>query len=66
MNPFNKNTEQSPYQKYDHLNEVAKQFENKVPIRRGCPNGQCFCTGKCQEIIGWRDKTIEEKRGRLG
>lgn len=29
----------------------------KVPVRKGCRNkGGCFCTGACQEIIGYRDK----------
>lgn len=31
-------------------------YESKVPIKRGCPNKQCFCTGKCNEIIGYRDR----------
>lgn len=43
--------------KYDFTLGVKKLIETKAPIKRGCPNGQCFCTGKCQEIIGWRDKT---------
>lgn len=38
------------------LSEFIKLKENKEPIRRGCTNGTCFCTGKCQEIIGWREK----------
>jgi hypothetical protein len=25
-----------------------------VPIRKGCSNANgCFCTGACQEIVGW-------------
>lgn len=41
------------------MEEIADDFKNKEPIRRGCDaarQGGCFCTGKCQEIIGWRDK----------
>jgi hypothetical protein len=34
---------------------------NKVAIKRGCQNQNCFCTGKCNEIIGWREKLINEK-----
>lgn len=34
----------------------------KVPIRRGCyATMGCFCTGACQEIVGYRDATPEEK-----
>jgi len=42
---------------YDAMKE---QTNGKVAIRKGCPNQQCFCTGKCQEIIGWRDKLPNE------
>jgi len=27
-------------------------------IRKGCPNKQCFCTGACQEIVGWREREV--------
>ena len=27
-----------------------------VPVRKGCKNKECFCTGECQKIIGYRDK----------
>ena len=39
--------------------EAAKVKEKsvRIPITRGCPNttngGACFCTGKCQEVIGY-------------
>jgi hypothetical protein len=33
----------------------AKMEFDKIPIKRGCSNRQCFCTGKCNEIIGYRD-----------
>lgn len=42
---------------YDAMKE---QTNGKVAIRKGCPNQQCFCTGACQEIIGWRDKLPNE------
>ena len=41
-------------------NAIKEQTKGKVAIRKGCPNQQCFCTGKCQEIIGWRDKLPNE------
>ncbi len=50
---------------HSEFKESAKKdmfdFANKnEPIRRGCNNGGlCFCTGACQEIIGWREKTNE-------
>ena len=33
---------------------------NKISIKRGCQNNQCFCTGKCNEIIRYRDKLFNE------
>jgi len=45
---------------YDKMKSLAN--DDKVPIRRGCNvEGGCFCSGKCQEIVGWRDKTLQEK-----
>jgi len=32
----------------------------KVPILKGCPNKTCFCTGACQQIIGYRNAEIGE------
>jgi hypothetical protein len=46
----------SPY----NYSEKDVRTNTKVPIKRGCPNKQCFCTGKCNEIIGWRDKLSNE------
>lgn len=40
------------------LLEIGKHFDNKEPIRKGCANTQCFCTGDCHEIIGWRERRI--------
>jgi hypothetical protein len=40
-----------------------KKMDRKVPIKKGChaaANGGCFCTGACQEIIGYRDKLPNE------
>lgn len=43
--------------KYDFIGIARDQHAKQVPIRKGCRNTQCFCTGACQKIIGWRDKT---------
>lgn len=40
----------------DHISRIrSEQMVEMTPVLRGCPNGQCFCTGKCREIIGYRD-----------
>jgi hypothetical protein len=43
-----------------NYNAMKEQTNEKVAIRKGCQNQQCFCTGACQEIIGWRDKLQNE------
>lgn len=47
----------------NYIKDKMKLEENKdkVPIYRGCQNQSCFCSGKCREIIGWREKTFLEK-----
>lgn len=50
--------------KMEYISEFKKRLETQVPIRKGCKaaaEGGCFCTGKCQEIIGWRDKQPGEE-----
>ena len=37
------------------IQKLLFQKKTKQPIYRGCPNRECFCTGKCKEIIGYRD-----------
>ena len=37
-------------------NSVEPEKSTKVAVRRGCHNTECLCAGKCNEIIGWRDK----------
>lgn len=44
------------------LNDLNKLNEKSVPILRGCPNSQCFCTGKCKEIVAYRDRVPGEIR----
>lgn len=44
---------------FDSIGPTVTEFvknSRKVPVKRGCPNKQCFCTGKCEEIVGYRDK----------
>lgn len=50
-----------PYTKEDALNDIADLHKKKVPIKRGCSNAQCFCTGACNEIIGYRDRLPGEQ-----
>ncbi len=53
-------------EKLDYFEAMKKFSEEKVAIRKGCPNiGGCHCPGTCQEIIGWRDKTESEKNPHL-
>lgn len=33
--------------------KYQKLIEGKKPIYKGCLNEQCFCTGRCREIVGW-------------
>lgn len=42
------------------IKNFISEKDNKIPIKRGCPNKQCFCTGKCNEIIGYREKLPNE------
>jgi hypothetical protein len=44
--------------KNDVLNAVRQvELNPRVPIYRGCnSNGACFCSGRCREIIGYRDR----------
>lgn len=37
--------------------DYIAEKDNNIAIKRGCSNKNCFCTGKCNEIIGFRDKT---------
>lgn len=37
--------------------EINDKYFNKVPIYKGCGNTQCFCSGACREIVGWREKS---------
>jgi hypothetical protein len=45
----------------DRMRDIFTQ--RKVPVKRGClaaKMGGCFCSGKCNEIVGYRDKLPDE------
>lgn len=46
---------------FTYLKEFNKNhsINTKKPILRGCKNRQCFCTGKCREIIGYEENYVE-------
>lgn len=47
---------------YQNNTKLDKTEEiNEVPIYRKCENEQCYCTGICKEIVGYRKKDILEK-----
>jgi hypothetical protein len=46
---------------YNYVNLTKMREQGKVPIVRGCKNAQCFCTGKCRDIIGFRELHPLEK-----
>lgn len=44
-------------------NDIANAYLNKIiakdtriPIKKGCNNKVCYCTGDCQKIIGYVDE----------
>lgn len=38
------------------LSDDSKKKPTRVPIYRGCSAREgCFCSGKCKEIVGYRD-----------
>lgn len=38
---------------------IGNNHDHTVAIYKRCPNAgkPCFCTGECQEIIGYRENT---------
>lgn len=50
------NEEQRKLSFSDYLLQFRKKQTEYEPIYRGCLNQQCFCSGKCKEIIGYRHK----------
>lgn len=45
---------------FDYNDPKENSQPDKIPIYRGCANTQCFCTGSCKEIIGYRDRQFGE------
>lgn len=57
------NNKESIYNaKKELFDEIEKFNEKNVSILRGCPNQSCFCTGKCKEIVGYRERVPGEIR----
>lgn len=52
-----------PYDDYvKEKQAILDAVGGKVPITADCPaKGPCACTGRCQEIIGYRDPLPGEK-----
>ena len=44
----------------EDLKDQLDKTKNKIPIKKGCVNSHCFCTGACQEVVGYRDKHPQE------
>lgn len=61
MKKLTKTTENELSNKYYEGLNFFLSKERRVPIKRGCPNKECFCTGRCNEVIGYRDKIPGEK-----
>lgn len=36
--------------------QIHEALKDKIPVLRGCENQVCYCTGKCQEVVGYRDR----------
>ena len=49
--------------KYTPAAKIAEELKDKVPVYAPCPSkgAPCFCTGACQVVIEYRDKTEIEK-----
>ena len=37
---------------------LLQNKDKRINVERGCPNSQCFCTGKCKEIIGYWENGV--------
>lgn len=48
---------------YKEMRSVKKSKPSveRVPILRGCKNSACFCTGRCHDVIGYREKLPGEQ-----
>lgn len=50
----------------DKTYQITDALKDKIPVRRGCENTQCYCTGKCQEVVGYRDRLPGEVGSFIG
>jgi len=39
---------------------MDKVTEPMEAIYRGCPTEVCYCTGRCREIVGWKNTKTNE------
>lgn len=47
----------------NYLHQSKDEPPKRIPILRGCgANGPCFCTGRCRDIIGYRDPLFPGER----
>ena len=40
------------------ISTLLQNRDKRINVERGCPNSQCFCTGKCKEIIGYWENGV--------
>ena len=45
------------------ISTLLQNRDKRINVERGCPNSQCFCTGKCKEIIGYWENGIYTNLG---
>jgi len=50
------------YQK-ERLDKIGEEMKYKMPVYAGCNNkmGGCYCTGRCKEVLYYRDMTPAER-----
>lgn len=60
MDKFIKNEENIYSAKTEFFKEIEEFNKKNVPILKGCPNSTCFCTGKCKEVVGYRERVPGE------
>lgn len=43
--------------------KASQEPPKRIPIYRGCQaQGGCFCTGRCKDIVGYRDPAYPGER----
>lgn len=48
---------------FSAVSKKAAEAPSRIPIKRGCRvMAPCFCSGACQEIIGYRDPLFPGER----